>query len=324
MSDEGCEQSMTSMHAMFPPRAPVVREAEVFSRLPDRFRRETVSDWGQINRPGHPVDSFLEGPVFDRAGNLYVCDIPHGRIFRIAPHGEWTLVAQYDGEPNGLKFHDDDHLIAADYRRGLVRIDVRDGSVTPHLSRRHSESFKGLNDLIFDHAGNLYFTDQGQSGMHDPAGRLYRLSRDGRLDVLVDGIPSPNGVCLSPDERVLYLAVTRANAIWRVPLHADGGVSKVGVFFTSYGPAGPDGLAMTADGLLLAANPGLGHVWVLNARAEPVMVLRSPSGTSVTNIAFGGEGRRTVYCTESSTGTVLCATIDQPGLRLAQAGDAQP
>ncbi|WP_420994335.1 SMP-30/gluconolactonase/LRE family protein [Cupriavidus sp. 30B13] len=308
---------MDSMHATLLAPAPLVCEALVFSRMPDRFRTNTVSDWSESNRPGHPVDSFLEGPVFDRAGNLYVCDIPHGRIFRISPAGAWSLVAQYDGEPNGLKFYDDHRLIAADYRRGLVLIDVRDGSVAPHLPRRHSEGFKGLNDLIFDRAGNLYFTDQGQSGMHDPRGRLYRLAPDGRLDVLVDGIPSPNGVCLSPDERVLYLAVTRANAVWRVPLHADGGVSKVGVFFTSYGPAGPDGLAMTSGGLLLVANPGLGYVWVLNARAEPVMVIRSPAGTSVTNLAFGGPQRRTVYCTESSTGTVLRATIDQPGAPLA-------
>ena len=70
--------------------------------------------------------------------------------------------------------------------------------------------------------GNLYFTDQGQTGLHDPTGRLYRLRPDGRLDLLLSNVPSPNGVALSPDERVLYLGVTRGNQVWRVPLLDDG------------------------------------------------------------------------------------------------------
>ncbi len=309
---------------MFLLQPPAVQDMRIFSRLPDRFRSATRTDWSDANRAGQPADSFLEGPVFDQAGNLYVCDIPFGRIFRVRQDGEWTLVAQYDGEPNGLKFLDEHHLVAADYRRGLMRIDVRDGRVEPHLPRRHSESFRGLNDLVFDHVGNLYFTDQGQSGLHDPAGRLYRLRPDGRLDVLLDGIPSPNGVCLSPDEKVLFLAVTRANAVWRVPLMPDGGVAKVGLFFSSYGPAGPDGLAMNRDGGLLVANPGLGYVWVLNKRAEPTHVLRSPNGLSLTNLAFGGPDRRTVFCTDSSTGTVLHAQLEVEGLPLATGRKTSP
>jgi len=56
------------------------------------------------------LGNFLEGPFFDRAGNLYVTDIPHGRIFRIDAVGRWTLVAEYDGWPNGTAFHRDGSL----------------------------------------------------------------------------------------------------------------------------------------------------------------------------------------------------------------------
>lgn len=303
---------------MFIAPPPQVRDLAVYSRLPNHFRQVAETAWSSANRPYQPLDSFLEGPVFDRAGNLYVCDIPFGRIFRIDRQRTWSLVAHYDGEPNGLKFLDDDHLLAADYRRGLMRIDVRDGSVTPHLARRHSESFRGLNDLVFDAHGTLYFTDQGQSGLHDPSGRLYRLDRHGQLNILIDGIPSPNGVCLAPDGRTLFLAVTRANSVWHVPLQPDGGVAKVGQFFASYGPAGPDGLAMSADGHLVVANPGLGYVWVLSNRAEPVVVLRSTDGMSITNLAYGGEGNCTLFCTESSTGTILIAQMPSAGLQVRQ------
>ena len=302
---------------MFDLQPPLVRDAELFTQLPERFRRpHERSDWADANRGGQPTDSFLEGPVFDDRGNLYVADIPFGRIFRIDALGEWEQIAQWDGEPNGMKFLNERELLITDYRNGLMVCDIESGSVRAFLERRNSERFKGVNDLIFDRQGNLYFTDQGQTGMHDPTGRLYRLRPNGALDLLLGNVPSPNGVALSADERVLYLAVTRGNQVWRVPLLEDGSVSKVSVFFTSYGPSGPDGLAMDLKGRLVIANPGLGIAWVLNHRAQPELVLRSPLGASLTNVAFGGPDRRTLYCTESISGSVLRAELDAPGLVL--------
>lgn len=300
---------------MFLLQPPEVRETTVFTRLPHRFRRIGIrSDWADANRGGQATDSFLEGPVFDGAGNLFVCDIPFGRIFRIDPKGEWELVAEWAGEPNGMKFLSDRELLITDYRNGLMACDIATGSVRPYLDRRNSERFKGVNDLTFDSRGNLYFTDQGQTGLHDPTGRLYRLRADGTLDLLIANVPSPNGVALSPDERVLYLGVTRGNQVWRVPLLPDGSVAKVSAFFTSYGPSGPDGLAVDEKGRVIVANPGLGVVWVLNHRAEPEIVLRSCAGASLTNVAFGGSRRTTLHCTESVSGSVLCAALDHPGL----------
>jgi len=188
--------------------------------------------------------------------------------------------------------------------------------VRPFLERRNSERFKGVNDLTFDSRGNLYFTDQGQTGLHDPTGRLYRLRPSGGLDLLLGNVPSPNGVALSADERVLYLGVTRANQVWRVPLLPDGSVAKVSAFFTSYGPSGPDGLAVDQCGRVIVANPGLGVAWVLNPKAEPVLVLRSCAGASLTNVAYGGPERKTLYCTESISGSVLRVELDAPGLSL--------
>jgi gluconolactonase len=300
---------------------PEVRDLEVFTRMPERWRRTGQrSAWADANRGGAPVDSFLEGPVFDAAGNLYVTDIPWGRIFRIDPAGDWELVSEFDGEPNGMKFADVRTLIVTDYKNGLMALDVASGELKPHLERRNSERFRGVNDLVFDSRGHLYFTDQGQSGMHEPTGRVYRLTPEGRLDLLLNNVPSPNGLVLSPDERVLFVAATRGNCVWRAPLMPDGSVAKVGQFFTSYGPSGPDGLAMDEEGRLLVANPGLGYVWVLNQRAEPVVVLRSTGGMSLTNLAFGGPMRTLLYCTESTTGTILRTQLDVPGMKVHMGG----
>ena len=135
-------------------------EVRQFSALPAKFRRKGRTAWSDPNRQGAPVDSFLEGPSFDRKGNLWCVDIPFGRIFRIDPKGAWELVVQYDGWPNGLKFHQDGSAWIADYKRGLLRLDTKKGSVEPILETAFSEGFKGLNDLHFADNGDLYFTDR--------------------------------------------------------------------------------------------------------------------------------------------------------------------
>lgn len=295
---------------------PQIIEFSVWSQLPSEFRKNQPSEWGNANRPNQLTDSFLEGPVFDIEGNLFVTDIPWGRIFKITPEGKWILIAEYDGEPNGMKFISPEDLLITDYKNGLLKCNIKTGHITPYLTRRNSERFKGVNDLIIDKSGNIFFTDQGQTGLHDPTGCVYRLRKNGQLDLLLNNVPSPNGLALSPLHDVLFVAVTRGNCVWRVPLSNTGGVHKVSQFFTSYGPSGPDGLAMDQMGNLLVCNPGLGVVWLLNSKAEPLIVFRSPTGTSTTNIAIGGKQGRTLYCTESVTGSILQAELPYPALPL--------
>jgi gluconolactonase len=66
-----------------------------FTRMPDKFRGKRPSAWGVANRGGAVVDSFLEGPSFDRQGNLYVTDIPFGRVFRIGMDQVYELEGRY-------------------------------------------------------------------------------------------------------------------------------------------------------------------------------------------------------------------------------------
>jgi len=285
-----------------------------FTSLPTEFRKKQRTDWADPNRQGAEVDSFLEGPSFDRDGNLYCVDIPFGRIFRIDARGEWTLVAQYDGWPNGLKIHQDGRIFIADYKRGLMMLDARSGRVAPLLETAFSERFKGLNDLHFADNGDLYFTDQGQTGIADPSGRVYRLRASGELQRLVDNAPSPNGITLNKKNSQVYVAVTRAQQIWRLPLMAGGTLSKTGVAIQlSGGHAGPDGIEMDDEDGIVVCHLGVG-IWRFDSNCLPTHLAHAGKHHRLmTNIAFGGPHRRTLYITDSLNGELLTAELPVAG-----------
>jgi len=290
---------------------PARLRTQVLARLPDRFRRLARGEWADANRAGAPVDSFLEGPCFDAAGRLHVVDIPYGRVFRVDGDA-WTQLAEYDGWPNGLAARPDGALLAADYRLGLVRIDPASGAATPVLRTVMSEGFKGLNDLVLHPDGSVLFTDQGQTGLQDPTGRVWRLHPDGRIDQLLATGPSPNGVPLNPAQTHVYAAMTRSCEIWRFNLRPDAVVAKAQCFArVPPGTSGPDGLVVDAHDRLFIANPGHGCVWVVDAHGVPRYRVDSCAGRMLTNCALASD-QRTLVMTESETGTILACEVPPP------------
>ena len=290
-------------------------KAEVFMSMPAKFRKKSRTDWSDPNRQGAEVECFLEGPSFDRDGNLWFVDIPFGRIFRISVKGDWELMAQYDGWPNGLKFHKDGRIFICCYKKGLLVLDAKSGRIDTVLGSMYSEGFKGLNDLHFAANGDLYFTDQGQTGIADPSGRVFRLRANGALDRLALNVPRPNGITLSTTDKHCYVAATRSQQIWCLPLMADGSVTKTGVAIQlSGGAAGPDGIEMDAENGLLVCQLGVG-VWRFDANMLPTHLVYSdnPHHHHLANIAFGGPDRRTLYITESLSGDILMAKLPVAG-----------
>ena len=295
--------------------APEQRSTEVFAELPESLRRAGEQTEWIAGHPafGPPLHSLLEGPGFDREGRLHCVDTAYGRVFRVSEKGKFEVLADYDGEPNGLRFHKDGRIFIADFKNGIVTLDPETGKVAVVCHRYRLERFKAVNDLIFASNGDLYFTDQGLTGLHDPTGRVFRLCADGRLDLLLDNVPSPNGLVLNDSETELLVAATRGNSIWRAPLMPDGGVAKVGIFIQLSGGLGPDGITMDAAGNLVVAHFGFGAVWLFSPIGEPIMRINSCRGRKVTNVAYGGPDRRTLFITEVESGSILMARMDVPG-----------
>jgi gluconolactonase len=282
---------------------PPTIEATPYARLPDALHwRGEPNDWVRAARPGQRLHSFLEGLSLEPDGTAWLVDVPYGRILRVAPDGTWHVAHAYDGEPHGLCRLPGGAFIVADYRRGLLHFE--DGVLTPHCTRVNTENFRGLSDLCRGPDGSLWFTDSGRSSLSDPTGRIFRLRPDGTLDLVLANLPYPNGIALGPDGRFLHVAVTRANAVWRMLADApDPLMPMVGTYLQLSGGLGPDGLAMDSRGRLAMAHAQAGTAWLFDPLGFPLLRIRTPGGLWTTSVAFSAD-ERFIFIVEAQAGAI--------------------
>jgi len=293
-----------------------VLSAACHARLPEALRwRGAPSAWARMTRPGRALHSFLEGAWVDDAARLTLCDVAYGRIFRVGVDGGWTTLVDYGGTPHAARPWGSSGLVLLDYDRGLLRWQEGAAQPAPWITGSGSTAFLGLSDAAPGPDGDLWFTDSGRSSLAQPVGRLYRLDAgavdDGGLHLVLDNIPYPNGVAIAADGRSVFVAVTRANAVWRVslPLPAEG-PAMAGVYLALSGGLGPDGLAVCPrTGRLAVAQAQAGRAYVFDPVGDPLFVVPT-EGRWTTSVAFGSDG--TLHVVESEEGAVWCVDLPDP------------
>lgn len=290
----------------------------VIATVPESLRKKGDDRHKRFDARGfHTLqDCFLEGPCFDRQGCFHCVDMYSGQILRLSDTNTFEVVVEYPGHPNGMKVHKDGRLVIADRKRGLLAFDPATSKVSSLLNEAQTSSLKGLNDVFFADNGDCYFTDFEGSSLQTPNGAVCRLSASGKFERLIDNIPGPNGIVLNPTGTGILVAATFDNSIWRCPLNENGSVGKVGAFVRLSGGVGPDGLAIDEDGNLAIAHAGMGRVWVVSPLGEPLWTIKAERGGFLTNIAYGGPDRRTLYMTNSDTGEILVAEMPVPGRKM--------
>jgi gluconolactonase len=258
---------------------------------------------------------FLEGASVDRDNRLWLVDLTGGRILSVDDAGQCSVTGNTGGQPNGAKFHKDGRLFIADKAKGILAFDPADKSLTPIVSSYRSELLRGVNDLVFDAGGGLYFTEPYGSGTLNPTGRLFYLPADGAtLRVVADNLAFPNGVALSPDGNRVYVGEYANKRITSLPSQTSADIFDVSFVFSHFqGGIGPDGFALDADGNVYAAVFQSGSVQITDRLGFPVGTLRLPAdaGTFVTNLAFKDGW---LYITEASSGTLWRVKVNKGGL----------
>ncbi len=219
-------------------------------------------------------DPLLEGPAFDRSGNLFVPRPSLGEVCRITPDGKTDTVFRKPGFMlNGSAFHRDGRLYVGCLSGELLILNPESGEYTAP-----KPTFEGMplsmNDLVFDDQGRLFVTDyKGIYGM--AMGGVYCLNESGEiLCRLAGGLTSANGISLSPDKRTLWVSETKQNTVLSIGLGPDGMsldfIGGVTCAYRSTGCAGPDSNKVDAAGNLYQCIMGQGRIVVLNRTGIPV------------------------------------------------------
>lgn len=268
--------------------------------------------------------AWVEGPVWDRQGGyLLFSDIPNNRIVKwregqgtsdfLKPSGYTGKLPFIGREPgsNGLTIDAQGRLVITQHGdRRIVRRE-KDGRLTTLSERYGSKRLNSPNDLVYKSDGTLYFTDPpfglpkgpADPGRELPFAGVFRLSPDGRLELLTKDLSFPNGIAFSPDEKKLYVsnaAMTRP--IWmEYAVNPDGRLGAARVVFDASawareGLGVPDGIKVDVRGNLWTAGPG-GRIFVI-----------APDGALLGSLSFGvptanlnwGEDGSVLYITSNT------------------------
>lgn len=272
--------------------------------------------------PGYPGggNGFLEGPVWVD-GALYVSHIrEYANSNATAPaqimklNGSNLEVFIADAGTNGLALLGGTTVLAASQMaQGLVEYDFAAPATAPteRVTSYESKSFNSPNDLVIRADGNIYFTDPNYqcngTACEQGTNRVYRVSPGGEVSTIpATGISIPNGIALSPDGNTLYVAGN--GNLLQYPVMADGTVGASSQFAAV---SGVDGMTVDCAGNLYATVHNQNNVSVY--RPDGSLIGDLAVGSSVTNVAFGGADRKTLYVTTYTSREVKSVTLEVPG-----------
>lgn len=241
-----------------------------------------------------------EGPVALPDGSLLFTENRAARVMRIAPDGSVAEFLTNPAGPNALALNAQGSLVATLTAQPGVGVIHPVERAAVLVDKANGKSLSRPNDLVIDRTGGVYFTDPGglrKAGEPAVTAVYYLSPRDG-LRLVDNNIDLPNGIQLSPDEKVLYVANTAGEYVLAYDVTADGVVGKRRNFArlarrvdASATGAGADGLAVDADGRLYVAT-SLG-VQVFNASGVALGVIELPKRPQ--NLAFAGKNKRDLF-----------------------------
>lgn len=240
---------------------------------------------------------FTEGPVWTPQGKLLFSDIPANKIWEVG--SESKVFRDPSGNSNGLTFDLQGRLIACEHGNRRVSRTEKDGSLTTIADHYDGKRLNSPNDAAVKSDGSIYFTDPPY-GISPEQQELdfqgvYRIKPDGKLDLLVRDFDRPNGLCFSPDEKLLYIADSSTNLRHiRVFNVAKDGTLTGGKVFAKVSDKGvPDGMKVDVNGNLYVAGPG--GVWIFDSTGKHIDTIRLPETPA--NLAWGGRDGKTLYMT---------------------------
>lgn len=249
----------------------------------------------------HSNFKFTEGPAADTAGNVYFSDIPNDRIHKIDAGGNLSVFRDKANTPNGLMVNAKGEVLACEMTGAVVALSPDGKGRRVVTDQYEGKRYNAPNDLVIDKAGGVYFTDpMFRAPMPLPQGKtcVYYADAAGKAARLIDDLPNPNGVLLSPDERTLYVLPSGQRQMVAYPVEGPGRLGKGRVFCEleqakAGGNGGGDGGTVDVKGNVYITS-AIG-VQVFDPSGKKLGTIRFPEQPA--NVTFGGKDLKTLFVT---------------------------
>ena len=267
---------------------------------------------------------FGEGPIWDsRKSELVFTDIIGDTIWKWKKNGGLEAVMLPSAKADGLAFDLEYRVVVAGWGgRTVFRIE-KDGSQTVLADSYDGKKLNSPNDIIVSKDGAIWFTDPvggllnvgmvcGDMQRVNDKEPVYRISPDGKKMTLVtDEFTYPNGLCFSPDEKLLYINDSRDRLIRVYDVKADGSVGKGRLFYQYTGPERgvPDGMKCDMKGNVWCTGPG--GIFVHDPSGKVLARVRTP-GHHPTNFSWGDDDWKSMYIT--NIGSVVRTRFNVAGV----------
>jgi gluconolactonase len=254
--------------------------------------------------------TFTEGPLWVAKENaLYFSDMPADTRRRWTAAGGVEVVASPSNKCNGTTLCMNGNQLLCEHVTSSVAI-LKDGQREVIVSHYGDKELNSPNDIVVTSDGAIWFTDP-------PYGRwpgfgeereqeldfcgVYRYTKDGGLQLVVDDFNKPNGLCFSHDEKTLWINDTEDLNIRRFSVGDNGALSGGEVIYQwsgepVYSDGVPDGLKLDEAGNLWCTGPG--GVWVITQEGEHLGTVNSKE--VVGNLCWGDDWHTLFLCTSTT------------------------
>jgi len=250
---------------------------------------------------------FSEGPIFNpREQCLYFSDMPMDIRRRWSPSEGVVEVRNPSNKCNGMTYDGAGNLYVCEHVTSSLVMETPNGDRKILATHWQGKELNSPNDVVVRSDGVIYFTDPTY-GRNAVFGRerkpeldfqaVFRLSRDGALHREADDFDQPNGLCLSPEEKVLYVNDTTRAHIRAFDVARDGSLGGSRIFADcigtcDYGDGVVDGMKCDEHGNVYVTGPR--GIWVYNADGKHLGVINMPEVAG--NLNWGGRDWDELYC----------------------------
>jgi gluconolactonase len=230
----------------------------------------------------------IEGPNFDKAGNLYVVNFKEdGTIGKVKPDGtcELFLTLPKGSTANAIQFDKIGNMYLADFSgHNVLKVDMKTKSISTYC---HNDAFNQPNDICITRKDVIFASDPNWK---NSTGQIWRIDKGGKETMLTDQMGTTNGICLSPDEKILYVNESIQRNVWAFDVDMKGNISNKRLF-TSFVDGGLDGMKCDEKGNLYICRWGLGKVLIFSKTGKLLHEVQM-KGLQTSNLVFSPDRKK--------------------------------